>query len=139
MCPQVEPYISRLAEVLRIPTHDEWEGIINSDDARALSQELDSFMLSSGLREIFQDIRTSQNRVRGSGSSAANQSSAHGGPESLNAPEFSKFLNKPSVRLPYRSGTDVFTASRRGIVNGGFKRFEFDRLENLTEEELPLP
>ena len=38
--PHAEPYLSRLALVFRIPTHNEWSGIIQSPRARILEREL---------------------------------------------------------------------------------------------------
>lgn len=123
-CPQIEPYAIRIAQVLRIPTHNEWPEIAGSKEAQALSKEIDRFVLTTGLKDFFLGLRNSQARVTGDQKPGTNPP--------LASEQFDAFLASPT---PFKSGDDVFCAGKRKYVNGGFKAFEFDRLENVRKRQ----
>jgi len=51
--PGFQDFSAKMVETVRIPTHDEWPDIFNSNKAAALSIELDSMISSSSLNQFF--------------------------------------------------------------------------------------
>ena len=105
--PPIKPYSERVLQVLRIPTHDEWPGIISSPSARVLRADVDSFLRGSGLRGTFRAIGVLDEKVlqavgQGRGSTA----------------------EKTLVREhPYRSGSEAFDNTSGGYIPGGYEAF----------------
>jgi len=110
--PGFEGVTSGVAETARIPTHDEWPDIFDSNRAVALSAELDILLASSSIKHLFPSLKPEDKR----------EISRQQHRLSYNNYVYSDFL--ACQNSPFFSGESLFSARDFGT----YRYFLFPRL-----------
>lgn len=111
--PQLKPYAQRVIDVAKIPTHNEWPGIVRSKNAKRLNSDINNYLAKSALAPVFVKAGILDRKVQKLIQLRQSPGSAPAGEEK-------------QPLLPYNAGENIFVSnSGRMDLKGGYQEFKF--------------